>query len=131
MSDGANCQRLVLKFCKFYPLLCYLSRGKSDPEPATNTDPAVGIRASSPHHRLDVSLLATPLVFEYEEHHRLVHCQNARSPLAEDLCADLHVISGIARHGAKTKASQGKLLILVINAPVFFALTHPQNVWNK
>lgn len=90
-----------------------------------HTDPAAGIRASLPHHRLDVSLLATPLVVEYGEYHHLFYCQKAHSPLAADLCTDLYVISGIARHGAKTKASQGKLSFLVINVPVFFALTHP------
>lgn len=54
-------------FCKFYPQLCYLSRGNSEPEPVLNKDPMCGIHSSLPHHRLDVPLLAMPLVFEYEK----------------------------------------------------------------
>lgn len=92
-----------------------------------NKDPVFGIHASLPHHRLDVSLLVMPLIFEYEkkEYHNLFYSQKAHSPLAEDLCTDLYIIGGTASHRAKTKASQSKVLFLVINVHVIFALTYP------
>lgn len=68
-----------------------------------------------------------PLVFEYEKKNIVIYftVKKAHSPLAEDLCTDLYIISGIASHRTKTKASQEKVSFLVINVHVIFALTYP------
>lgn len=51
--------------------------------------------------------------------------------LAEDLCTDLYIISGIVSRRAKTKAIQEKDLFLYFYVCVIFALIYPQNVWEK
>lgn len=38
-----------------------------------NKDPAFGIHASLPHHRLDVPFLAMPLIFEYEKKNIIIY----------------------------------------------------------
>lgn len=45
--------------------------------------------------------------------------------LAEDLCTDLYIISGIDSHKAKTKAIPEKDLFLYFYVGVIFALMYP------
>lgn len=88
-------------------------------------DPVFEIHASLSHHRLDVPLHDMTLGFEYENNNIIIYFTVKKLILLLQKTCDLFITVGFASHGAKTKASQEKVLFLVINVCVIFALTCP------